>query len=98
MEGASFLPLLLDPTAPWRTGFLIEHMASHGGNGVPSYCGFHTKRYVLVRYNGDDGELYDLRRDPWQRDNLLRIARLRGGAGLAERAAPRRLRAQAAAA
>ena len=37
---------------PWRTGFLMEHMASHGGNGVPSYCGFHTKRYVLVRYNG----------------------------------------------
>ena len=52
------------------TGFLMEHMASHGGNGVPSYCGFHTKRYVLVRYNGGDGELYDLRVDPWQRDNL----------------------------
>jgi arylsulfatase A-like enzyme len=69
VEGASFLPLLLDPTASWRTGFLMEHMASHGGNGVPSYCGYHTKRYTLVRYNGGDSELYDLRVDPWQRDN-----------------------------
>ena len=70
VEGASFLPLLLGQTDPWRTGFLMEHMASHGGNGVPSYCGYHTKRYVLVRYNGRDSELYDLRVDPWQRDNV----------------------------
>ena len=70
VEGLSFLPLLLGQTDLWRDGFLMEHMASHGGNGVPSYCGFHTKRYVLVRYNGGDGELYDLRVDPWQRENL----------------------------
>ena len=44
--------------------FLMEHMASHGGNGVPSYCGFHTKRYVLVRYSAGEGELYDLRAIP----------------------------------
>ncbi len=71
VEGASFLPLLLDPALTWRTGFLIEHAASRGGNAVPSYCGFHTKRYVLVRYSAGEGELYDLRRDPWQRDNLF---------------------------
>jgi arylsulfatase A-like enzyme len=70
VEGVSMLPLLLDPTTPWRTGFLIEHMASHGGNGVPSFCGYHTRRYVLIRYNGGDSELYDLRNDPWQRSNV----------------------------
>lgn len=70
MEGLSMLPLLLDPTATLRTGFLIEHAADHGGNGVPSYCGYHTKRYVMVRYSGDQNEFYDLRRDPLQRENL----------------------------
>ncbi len=71
VEGASFLPLLLDSAASWRKGFLLEHMASHGGNAVPSFCGYHTKRYVLVRYNGDTSELYDLKVDPWQRDNVI---------------------------
>lgn len=71
VEGASFLPLLLDPTASWRDGFLLEHMASHGGNAVPSFCGFHTKRYVLVRYSGDTSELYDLKVDRWQRENVI---------------------------
>ena len=42
----------------------MEHMASHGGNGVPSYCGYHTKRYVLVRYTDSDSELYDLVESP----------------------------------
>jgi arylsulfatase A-like enzyme len=68
VEGASFLPLLLDPTSPWRDGFLIEHMASRS-DGVPSYCGYHTGRYVFVRYNEGESELYDLEEDPWQLEN-----------------------------
>ena len=71
VEGASFLPLLLDSATSWREGFLLEHMASHGGNAVPSFCGYHTKRYVLIRYNGDTSELYDLKVDRWQRDNVI---------------------------
>jgi hypothetical protein len=27
------------------------------------------KRYVLIHYNERDKELYDLRKDPWQREN-----------------------------
>jgi len=67
-EGMSLMPLLLDPATPWRSGFLIEHQAAHGGDGVPSYCGYHTRRYVLIRYNGES-ELYDLKADPWQQFN-----------------------------
>jgi len=70
VEGLSLFPLLLDPTTSWRDGFLIEHMASHGANGVPSFCAYHTRRYVLVRYGQRESELYDLRTDPWQRYNL----------------------------
>ena len=71
VEGASFLPLLLDPATSWRQGFLLEHMASHGGNAVPSFCGYHTRRYVLIRYSGDSSELYDLKVDRLQRENVF---------------------------
>ena len=64
-EGTSFLPVLVDPSAPWRDGFLIEHMGSRG-DGVPSYCGYHTSRYVFIRYDANESELYDLHEDPWQ--------------------------------
>jgi arylsulfatase A-like enzyme len=67
-EGGSLLPLLLDPATPWRDGFLIEHMGSRT-DGVPSYCGYHTNRYVLIRYDGNESELYDLREDPLQLRN-----------------------------
>lgn len=70
VEGLSLFPLLLDPTTSWRDGFLIEHLATHGANGVPSFCAYHTRRYVLIRYSDRESELYDLRTDPWQRDNL----------------------------
>ena len=69
-EGANLLPLLLEPSVPWRDGFLIEHMGS-GSEGVPSYCGYHTSRYVFIRYHGGESELYDLRRDPWQLRNVV---------------------------
>jgi arylsulfatase A-like enzyme len=68
-EGPSLLPLLLDLTSPRRDGFLIEHMITRG-DGVPSYCGYHTSRYVLVRYYGNESELYDLVDDPWQLHNI----------------------------
>ncbi len=64
-EGVSLLPLLLDPATPLRDGFLIEHMGSRT-DGVPSYCGYHTSRYVLIRYDANESELYDLKDDPLQ--------------------------------
>jgi N-acetylglucosamine-6-sulfatase len=64
-EGSSFLPLLSDPASVWRDGFLIEHMGSRT-DGVPSYCAYHTRRYVLIRYSGIESELYDLKKDPLQ--------------------------------
>jgi arylsulfatase A-like enzyme len=71
-EGMNLLPLLLDPMSPWRDGFLIEHMVSRG-DGVPSYCAYHTHRYVLIRYDGHESELYDLKLDPWQQYNQVEV-------------------------
>lgn len=67
-EGASLAPLLSDPSAPWRSDFLIEHM--QGSNTVPTYCGVRTETQKLVRYATGEDELYDLVDDPGELDNV----------------------------
>ncbi|MGA9161291.1 MAG: hypothetical protein WB297_10585 [Actinomycetota bacterium] len=46
----------------WRS---LAGSAPPSGN-PPAVCGCHTSRYVLIRYQGGESEVYDLRRDPWQ--------------------------------
>jgi arylsulfatase A-like enzyme len=68
MEGASLLPLLRDPTIPWRSDFLVEHL--EGTNPVPTYCAVRSERWMYVRYATDEEELYDLTSDPFELENL----------------------------
>jgi N-acetylglucosamine-6-sulfatase len=65
-DGQSLLPLLSDPSAPWRTSFLLEHF----GPKVPSYCGIRTENMSYVRYVTGEQELYDLSADPYQDQNV----------------------------
>jgi arylsulfatase A-like enzyme len=67
-EGVSLGPLLSDPSAPWRSDFLIEHM--QGTNPVPTYCGVRTETQKFVRYVTGERELYDLAADPGELDNV----------------------------
>ena len=67
-DGRSLVPLLRDPSAAWRSDFLIEHM--QGANPVPSYCGVRTETEKLVRYETGERELYDLADDRFELDNL----------------------------
>jgi N-acetylglucosamine-6-sulfatase len=67
-DGQSLVPLLRDPSAPWRSDFLIEHM--EGANAVPSYCGVRTETQKFVRYQTGERELYDLADDPYELHNL----------------------------
>ena len=66
-EGRSLVPLLTNPTAAWRTEFLIEHVQAN--DPVPTYCGIRDRRYVYVRYATGEEELYDLSTDPYQLTN-----------------------------
>jgi N-acetylglucosamine-6-sulfatase len=74
-DGLSLLPLLRDPTAPWRSDFLVEHAG--GGNGVPAYCSVHgyfangqpPSEYVYVQYSTGEEELYNLDADPYELQN-----------------------------
>ena len=87
-EGQSLLPLITGSGAWSREAFLVEHLGPRGpnqtGTGVPTYCAVHTADHVYVVYQRGVNELYDLRRDPGQLDNLAAQAprrleqRLRG--------------------
>jgi arylsulfatase A-like enzyme len=76
MEGSSLLPLLRRDEPPWRSTFLIEHVGE-GPNGAPTFCAAHTERYVFVRYQTREEELYDLARDPRQMVNRADWGRYR---------------------
>ena len=69
-EGHSLLPLLRSGSTAWREAFLVEHLGRHGGHAAPTFCAVHTERYVLVRYDTHEEELYDLVRDPHQMMNV----------------------------
>ncbi len=73
-EGQSLLPLISGSGAWSREAFVVEHLGPRGpnqtGTGVPTYCAVHTADHVYVVYQRGVNELYDLRRDPGQLDNL----------------------------
>jgi N-acetylglucosamine-6-sulfatase len=69
-DGRSFLPLLSSATGPWREAFLVEHLR-YAGKDIPTFCTAHTDRFVYTRYGTGFRELYDLRRDPGELENVV---------------------------
>jgi N-acetylglucosamine-6-sulfatase len=67
-EGRSFLPLLDDSASTWRTDFLIEHLDPKVVK-VPAYCAVRNERYLYVKYQTGEEELYDVTADPYELDN-----------------------------
>jgi len=73
MQGASFLPLALGEDVVWRQDFLYEYFVDHMAVQTPTIYGLRTKQYSYMTYHGvwDKFELYDIEKDPNQKDNLL---------------------------
>jgi arylsulfatase A-like enzyme len=79
IQGRSLLPLLSGKRAGWRKSFLIEYWAE---NAMPwlvgmSYKAVRTDRYKYIRWvnrarNGELDEMYDLARDPFEIDNVIK--------------------------
>jgi N-acetylglucosamine-6-sulfatase len=64
-DGRSLLELLADPGAEWGRDILIEN--GRGANGVPTYRGIRTYRYLYIEHRTTgEYELYDLVADPYQ--------------------------------
>ena len=74
-EGTSLVPLLEGDTPPWRTSILIEYYSDTVFPRIltMAYEAVRTERYKYIRYTELPGmdELYDLKTDPFEMDNLM---------------------------
>jgi N-acetylglucosamine-6-sulfatase len=71
-DGRSFVPFLHGQQAPWRHAFLVEFLGKdmlHDG-GPPPYAAVQTRRNLFVSYRNGWRELYNLKQDPWELNNL----------------------------
>jgi arylsulfatase A-like enzyme len=76
IDGRSFLPLFDDPEQSWRHSFLIarRQRESFELNGPASFYALRTFDWTYVEYANGERELYDLKADPDQRNNLASTA------------------------
>jgi arylsulfatase A-like enzyme len=72
MQGRSMVPLLKDPKAEWRKDWLYEYYEYPGPHSVRKNRGVRSERYKYIHYYEEpqEFELYDLQKDPEERDNL----------------------------
>ncbi len=85
VDGRSLRPLWENPQTPWRQTVLLEFWPRRGAEAyglehlnpsaeVPEYRAVRSKRYLFVEYSYQDGtqegELYDLKNDPFELENL----------------------------
>jgi N-acetylglucosamine-6-sulfatase len=67
MDGRSLLPLMQDPHRGWRADVVIESARIGTRN---AYRAIRTRRFIYARYASGEREMYDLRRDPRELQNI----------------------------
>jgi N-acetylglucosamine-6-sulfatase len=87
VDGRSFLSLLQAPGQPWREAFLIERrrfeeqlvrqsrftgLTPEELDRAATFNGIRARDTLYVEYGSGERELYDLRADPFQLDNVIR--------------------------
>jgi N-acetylglucosamine-6-sulfatase len=70
MDGLSLLPLARDAGLRPGRDLLLESGPEASREGVPPFSGIRGRHYVYVEYSDGERELYDLRRDPWELQNV----------------------------
>jgi N-acetylglucosamine-6-sulfatase len=71
-DGRSLVPFLHGQQVPWRHAFLEEYLGKdllHKG-GPPPYVAVQTRRNLYVQYKNGWRELYNLKKDPWELNNV----------------------------
>lgn len=75
MQGYSFVNLLKQTTAPWpRSKVFYEYYWEAAFPQTPTTFAIRSDRYKFIYYNGvwDINELFDLQKDPYEMNNLIR--------------------------
>ena len=72
VNGTSLVPLLNDVNADWRDSILLEHWPTEDGIGskIPEFYAVRTADWKYVEYSTGEKELYDLKNDPDELENV----------------------------
>jgi len=72
VNGTSIVSLLKDSNADWRDAILIEHWPTEDGVGskIPEFYAVRTADWKYVEYSTGEKELYDLKNDPYELENI----------------------------
>lgn len=73
MDGQNFLPLAEGKLTPWRDSLLYEYYWERNFPQTPTMHALRGNQYKYIRYHGiwDLNELYDLKEDPHETNNLI---------------------------
>lgn len=73
VDGTSLLPLLNNEDVAWRDAILIEHWPTEEGVGskIPEFYAVRTVEWKYVEYSTGETELFDLKNDPYELDNVM---------------------------
>ncbi len=71
-DGRSFVPFLHGEQVPWRHDFLVEYLGQEllRKGGPPPYVAVQNRRHLYVEYKNGWRELYNLKKDPWELNNV----------------------------
>ena len=76
IDGRSLLPLLKDPSMPWRHNFLVQRLGLEADERLKpaNAIAVRTDRHTFAAYNDGEHELYDLETDPHQLHSMEETA------------------------